>query len=79
MPSAEELQRQSQQAQQMGAAFRQMTGGVPGAIYIDRRSDGFNLAVQMPEGSPVSAVQVVDTLIQAVGMCCQQLGMTVKI
>ena len=72
MPSPQDIEKQA-------AAFRQATGGVPATVYIDRAADGFRVVVKTADGSPIQVGALVDTLINAMGMCCQQLGMTVKI
>ena len=79
MPSQDDIQRQAAQGQQMTDAFRQVTGGVPAIVYIREDPDGFRVVVRTADGSPIQAGALVDTLINAMGMCCQQLGMTVKV
>ena len=68
-----------QRIQQQAAAFRQMTGGLPATVYIQKEGNGFHVVVKAAENSPVQAEALVDNLVSAVGLCCQQLGMTVKV
>lgn len=69
----------AQQAAQQAAAFRQNTGGVAATVYIDRAGDEFRVVVRTAEGSPLDASALAGALIEAVGVCCQQLGMEVKV
>ena len=79
MPSQDDIKRQAAQGQQMSDAFRQATGGVPAIVYIQKDPDGFRVVIKTDDGSPIKVEALVDTLINAMGMSCQQLGMTVKI
>jgi len=79
IPRFDDIKRQSEQAEQQAAIFRQMTGGVPATVYMQKGEDGFRVVVKVADGSPIQIGVLVDNLMNAVGLCCQQLGMTVKV